>query len=211
MLRCTKITFLFATLLIGSGNALADLPPDIDSIAIPENCGRFTIAPGGGENLHDPEANNYYRIHVQIWSNGDPVTTLAATDIWVENPQLARCPGQFSQADAGTDAEGATTISGTIFGGLQGDAGSGIDCDAAELYVFAMGIVLNYGQPVCVSIDSPDLNGDLTVSIADFGRFAQGFNCTTDCDPCHDYNEDGATTVADFGAFAGYFNQSSCP
>ncbi len=161
----------------------------------------------------DANAGNDYRIQVRIWDiNGDPVVGLPATDIWVDRPgELSTCPWSFSQADEPTDASGQTSISGTIYGGLAADASGGIDCGTTELYVYVMGIILNDGQPVCVAFDSPDLNGDLTVSIADFGMFISDFNCTSDCDPCHDFNEDGLTTIADFGIFADYFNQSTCP
>ncbi len=77
---------------------------------------------------------------------------------------------------------GHTTISGTIYGGL----------------------------PVPVSFDSPDLNGNLAVSLADFAKFSRDFNAPADFDPSHDFNEDGATNVADLTIFAGYFNASQC-
>ncbi len=163
----------------------------------------------------DSEAGNDYLIHVVALDiNGDPITTLAATDLWLWHPELATCPAPFSQADDGTDADGHTTFSGTIYAGLQGDLGDGIDCDAAELYVYILGIIINDAEPVCVATDSPDLNGDLAVTVADFGRFVADFNCADEgepSDPCHDYNEDGETGVADFALFAGYFNNSECP
>ncbi len=191
--------------------ALADLPPEIWSLASAENCGRFTIAPGGGEEL--AEAPNDYRIHLQILDhNGEPITTLAATDMWLDSPGImATCDGVFSQADAGTDATGSTTFSGTIYSGLVGDANEGIDCNQTYLYVFALGIMLNQGDPVCVSVDSPDLNGDREVTLPDFARFVSDFNGASEFDPCHDFNEDGATRIADFGIFAAYFNDSVCP
>ncbi len=181
--------------------------------AIPDNCGRFTIAPGGGEYLVDNAAGNDYRIHISVWDSvGNPINALPATDIWVDRPgELSTCPVGFSQADDDTDATGHTTISGTIYGGLVTDASGGIDCDATELYAYVMGILINDGQPICVTFDSPDLNGDLAVTVVDFGMFVADYNCTSGCDPCHDYNEDGSTTVVDFGIFAGYYNASVCP
>lgn len=183
--------------------------------AIAENCGRFTIAPGGGEDLHAPPENEY-RVTLQIWDvNGDPITTLAATDMWLDRPgELVPCYGSFNQADSGTDATGQATISGTIFGGLAGDAQQGVDCDELFLYFYAMGILLNDADPVCVSFDSPDLNGDLAVTVADFALYVRDFACWHSgepCDPCHDYDEDGDNDVADFAKFASYFNQSTCP
>jgi hypothetical protein len=191
--------------------ASAGIPDTNNSFASADNCGRFTIAPGGGETLI--EGANDYTIHVTVLDiNGDPVVTLAATDLWLDRPgDMATCAGTYSQADAGTNSLGETQFTGTINGGVAGDAGDGIDCNATDIYVYALGIVLNMANPVCVSFDSPDLNGDLAVSVADFGKFAADFNCVAGCDPCHDYNEDGSTSVADFGIFAAYFNASTCP
>jgi hypothetical protein len=203
-------------LLLSFATARADIPV-VHGEAWAENCGRFTIAPGGGENLVDPGADNDYLIHMYCWDiNCDPITTLTATDMWLDRPgDLAPCPAPYSQADQGTDATGYTSFSGTIFGGLNTDAVGGIDCDTTELYIYILGIVLtdDNWEPitVCVTFDSPDLNGDGAVTLPDFARFILDFNCTSGCDPCHDFNEDGFTNTADFAVFANYFNQSTCP
>ncbi len=211
---------MFRNLILFAAFALLSSTPSlhaddwgIGGEVIPDNCGRFTLAPGGGENLVDAAAGNEYRLHIWIWDqNGDPVTTLAPTDIWADRPgHLSPCYPIFNLADDGTDATGYTTISGTIYGGVVADATGGIDCNSTELYVYALGLVLNDNLPVCVAFDSPDLNGDLAVTIADFALFATDYNCTSGCDPCHDYNEDGITNIMDFAAFAGYFNASVCP
>ncbi|MCB9516953.1 MAG: hypothetical protein H6693_12250 [Candidatus Latescibacteria bacterium] len=188
--------------------ASAGIPDTNNSFASADNCGRFTIAPGGGDTL----GAEGYTIHVTVLDiNGDPVITLAATDLWLDRPgDMVKCAGG-SQADTAVDGLGQTQFSGTIYGGLTGDGGDGINCDTAAVYVYALGIVLNMGNPVCVNYDSTDLNGDLAVTVGDFGKFAADFNCTAGCDPCHDYNEDGSTSVADFGIFGGYFNNSVCP
>ena len=65
-----------------------------------------------------------------------------------------------------------------------------------------------------VATDSPDLNGDRQVGIADFAKYAVDLNCYSlgiPCDPCHDFNEDGGTGIADFAIFAAYMNDSVCP
>jgi hypothetical protein len=191
--------------------ASAGIPDTNNSTASAANCGRFTIAPGGGENLDAGTID--HTIYVTVLDiNGDAVTTLGATDLWLDRPgNLINCAGTFSQADAGTDGLGQTQFTGTIYGGVNGDAGNGVNCNDNDLYVYALGIVLNGNNPVCVAFDSPDLNGDLACSVADFGKFASDFNCAGGCDPCHDFNEDGSTSVSDFGIFAGYFNASLCP
>jgi len=188
--------------------------PDPSSPAYAENCGRFTIAPGGGEKLEDPELGNFYRISLWVLDmNGDPIVGIPPHDIWLEHEDLATCPFPFAQPDYPTDTTGYTEFSGKVYSGIAGDASDGIDCDNAFLYVYVMGIILNDSNPVCVSTDSPDLNGDLAVSIADFAKFASDYNCTwnIDCDRCHDYDEDGDNDISDFALFGSYFNASLCP
>jgi hypothetical protein len=186
-------------------------PVEILSEAWAENCGRLTIAPGGGENLVDPALGNDYRIHLDLWeSGGNPIVGMPGGEMWVLNEDLLVCPGGYCYADGPTDENGHTTFSGTIMGGTASD---GLDCDQTLLYVYLWGELLNDGEPVCVSTNSPDLDGDLSVGIPDFARFVQDFNCESSgepCNPCHDYNEDGKTGVEDFAIFAGYFNSSAC-
>jgi hypothetical protein len=205
---------LLAFSMIGFSQALAN-PIEIFGMAYVENSGRFTVAPGGGENLDDPAAGNQYRIHLQIWdSNGDALAGVPATELWLHQPHLVPCPGIFCQADGPTDLYGRTTFSGTIYGGLAGDAQAGVDCNQTRLYVVALGMVINDGEPVNVAFDSPDLDRDLSVWLPDFAIFAQDFNCEQSgqpCDPCHDFNEDGRTSIEDFALFAGYLNDSVCP
>jgi len=193
--------------------ASAGVPDTNNSVASAANCGRFTIAPGGGETLI--EGTNAYTIFVTVNDiNGDPVVTLAPTDLWLDRPgNLVACGGAdaASQADNDTSGDGMTEFTGTIYGGVSGDAGNGVNCDDTDLYVYALGIVLNGNNPVCVAFDSPDLNGDLMVNVIDFGKFAADYNCSVGCDPCHDYNEDGSTGVIDFSIFAAAYNSSVCP
>ncbi|MDP6418125.1 MAG: hypothetical protein QF492_03735 [Candidatus Krumholzibacteria bacterium] len=203
-----KLTFALAALLTMGivSVALAGIPNSANSTASAANCGRFTIAPSGAEDLSD----NGYVISVTVLDiYGDPVVTLAATDLTLYNPQIVTCAGQASQADSGTDANGQATFSGTILGGVAGDGSTGVNCNDTDLYVLALDIVLNNGNPVCVSADSPDLDGSLTVNVSDLAKFASDFNTGTS-DPCHDYNEDGATDVADLGFFASFYAISSC-
>ena len=145
-----------------AAGATAGIPNTENSTAAAAYCGRFTIAPGGGEDLLDPGIPQDYTIFVTVLDiNGDPVTTLGATDLTLWHDQMATCPGAYSQADSGTDENGETQFTGTIYGGVNGDANEGINCNDLDLYVFALGIVLNNNNPVCVATDSPDLNGDL--------------------------------------------------
>jgi len=186
--------------------ASAGIPDPANSTAYADNCGRFTIAPGGGETLI--EGTNDYAIHVQVLDiNGNPCS-LAATDLTLYHPEIVFGAGQSSQADAGTDANGETMFSdnpGTIDGGVAGDLNEGIVCDDLDLFVMAYDIIINNGNPVCVAVDSPDLDGSQSVNIADFGRFAADYNGAGTFDSCHDFVESGTTDIADFGVFGSYY------
>ncbi len=185
-----------------------DIPDPIYSWAEAENCGRFTIAPGGGEDLVD-DANDY-RIHVWCRDSNDDPVPMAATDISLYHPSLVLCPGIASQADDHADEQGHATISGTISAGLAADGQGGVDCAETLLFVLLFDIVINGGEPVCVAVDSPDLNGDLEVGIADFGRFAHSYQESHAYDPCHDYSEDGMNSIADLAIFANFYHQAHC-
>ena len=183
--------------------------PDLSQCwAEAENCGRFTIAPGGGENLVNDSHD--YKIHVWCLDINGNAISLPATDITLYHPDLSFCPGQSSQADTCTNSEGYTSISGTISGALEGDGTSGLNCEEILLYVMVYDIIINDGEPVCVAVDSPDLNGDLEVSLADFAKFSYSYQEAHEYDPCHDYSEDGMNSVADLAVFALYYRQAEC-
>ncbi len=211
------ITFALSALFVLGlvAGASAGIPDTNNSDAWAENCGRHTMAPCGGEALNDAAIPQDYTIHAIVRDiNGTAVAALPATDMSLLHGNMAHCVGSYSQADQATDGTGYTMFSmapGLVHGGITGDAADGVDCDVDTAYsVYALGIILNSANPVCVTSDSPDLNGDLAVTVADFGKYASDFNVVGG-DPCHDYNEDGANTVADFAIFAGYFNSCVCP
>jgi hypothetical protein len=201
---------LTALFVLGlAAGALAGIPNSQNSPAFADNCGVVTIAPRGAEALGD----NGHTINLTVRDiNNDPVVGLLTTDMWVEHPDMAKCSPVWNMADTPTDANGDTTFSGLIWGGVVGDASDALNCDDMELFVYALGIMLNNDNPVCVTTNSPDLNGSLSVTLADFGKFAVDYNCApADCDPCHDYNDDDSTTLADFTFFSSHYNSSVCP
>jgi hypothetical protein len=162
----------------------------------------MTVAPGGADSFVFPEN---YQIDVFVNdSGGNPVEILAA-DIWLEEPVAVWCAGGVI-ADSSTFAPdpGHTTFTGTPRGGVL----LGGDCAGMSVNVIAVG---NEIQDLNLRINSPDLNGDGTVSSADFAIFASFFQGQNFCT---DYDESGGnpdTTVADFAIFASFFNISSCP
>ena len=201
---------LTALFILGlTAGAFAGIPNSENSPAAAQDCGRTTIAPRGADLLSD----DGYVIDLTVRDiNADPVVGLLPTDMWLEHPDMAKCMPIWNMADTPTDANGDTSFSGTTYGGVLGDASDGLNCNDMEFFVYASGIMLNNDNPVCVATDSPDLNGSLSVTLADFVKFTADYNCDfVNCDPCHDYNEDGTTSLADFTFLGSHYNSSVCP
>jgi hypothetical protein len=70
-----------------------------------------------------------------------------------------------STADANTDINGDTTISGTLNGGGWVQSGMAV-------YVSGNAITGGTGAPFGLDINSPDINGDRIVDLIDIGLFA---------------------------------------
>jgi hypothetical protein len=130
--------------------------------------------------------------------SGTAVQGMPAEDFWIQRsmPPNTLCGGsQSSAADAPTDANGRTTISGSVAaGGFFGD----------ETYVIAAGWAVQ-APPECHSplplvLVSPDMNGDLIVDSVDFAIFASSFPPSAYAKEA-DMDGDGTVSVVDFGLF----------
>jgi len=163
----------------------------------------------------DGDALGAAAISVTIRDNTNaPVVGIPAADFWLIgcNDLIILCGGAGSiNADAATDANGQTTISGDI-------AGSG--CDSG-VRVVCQGIVLGNGacNPLCLAIQvrSPDqknagggaLPPDGLVGTADFAFFGTSYQSPPKpYFSCHDFvgNPYGTITVADFAKFGSHYN-----
>ncbi len=196
-----RITSLaaFAAVLILSFPASADIV-EVDGIVTMEHGGPFTLAPCGTEPIPT--------IEIYVWAviTGEPIE-LVEEDIWLEaDDALQFCLGEvFPDSSTYAPDPGHTTMSGVIHGG----AFTGVDCDAIGAQVFALGWAI--GDPLVFGANSPDLNGDLEVNLADFARFGDLFHSDN---ACANYNESTVSPlvdVADFGIFASFFNDCECP
>lgn len=202
-----KIFALMAALALLAINSIANagiVDPANSSAVLATSPGIMTVAPGGADSFIIP---NNYQIDVYLNDSGNNPVEVIATDIWVDDPVVSWCAGGVI-ADSSTFAPdaGHTTFTGTPRGGVFAAAAGFNECSAISMDVIAVG---NLIASLDLQANSPDLNGDGHVTVADFGLFAGSFQGT---DSCADYNESGGgVTVADFGIFAGFFNISDCP
>jgi hypothetical protein len=162
----------------------------------------MTIAPGGMDGFLNPEDHT---IDVYVRDGANAPVELLAEDIWLEHPDVVWCPGGVI-ADSSTYAPdaGHTTFTGTPHGGIA----FGADCSAIAMEVFAAGVSI---EALPLSVNSPDIDGNLQVDIIDFCGFGDLYNCFSDCDLCLDYDESGTIDIADFGIFATLYHASFCP
>jgi hypothetical protein len=131
---------------------------------------------------------------------GEPLVGIPTQEIVLFNSALCICPGG-NISDAGTDANGCATFTGTISGGgctldpVSG-AGGGLD-------VFADGVFV---CTIDVDINSPDtgLASPCFTDASDLGDFASRLGVGANYSICSDYNESGPPTIdaSDLGFFA---------
>ncbi len=136
-----------------------------------------------------------------IDGNTDPIPGYPFQDIWLDDDgsgDIALCQGG-SVADANTNAAGVTTISGPIAGGGWTQGG---------MQVYLAGVSLS-GPALLIDVNSQDINGDITVNLADLGDFAGDFS-NGSFDFRSDFTCDGTENLADVGGFASA-NGESCP
>lgn len=170
----------------------------VDSPAI------ITIAPGGYDGIAFP---NDHTIDVYVNDSSNNPVEILAVDIWLEDPQVVWCAGG-EIADSSTYAPdaGHTTFSGNARGGVA--SSNHAACEADNLDVVALGQVI---ETLDLRVNSMDLSGDGTVTLADFTIFAAIYQTVNFC---ADYDESGgdpSVTLADFTIFASVYNLSSCP
>ena len=137
-------------------------------------------------------------IHVEMMDcTPTPIPNFPFQDIWVSAQGELNICRDGSVADANTDEDGRTTISGAIFGGNQSQGG---------VTVWVSGIPSDTG-PLALDFVSPDINGDLFVNLNDFSLFGADYNSTAFRS---DLNDDGAVNLKDFSLFGQHYNEV-CP
>jgi len=151
-------------------------------------------------------------IHVQLWlqdgwNPAGPLANFPAEDLWLHSPGLVSCPSGAS-ADADTDSEGWFSFSLPPRMGGWADSSS----EPAALQIIISGDVLRdeNGDPieVLMVVNSPDINGDLNVNLADVGMFCSNFFGQYSFRS--DFHWDGVLNLADVGRLASGVG-SQCP
>ena len=181
--KVAVLSIVSAVLLLAAaafGGIVDPCESTISSSAGPNTC--VLVCPAGdGDQLQDKGAT------ISITVNDDTATGIEgilATDFYVIDcdpvNDMVLCGGSASSnANAATDANGDTQMTGDIAAG---------GC-ATGLAVVVQGFVI--GCPtICMSnieIKSPDINGDLLVSILDFSLFGAQYPPNPFTDPCVDY------------------------
>lgn len=186
------------TMLLGlTSLAAAGIPDDTLSTAT-SAAGTILVTPAG---TGDVLANKGLTISVNVRdANDDPIQGYPFQDTWVDdigNGDIALCQGG-SVADANTDANGDTTISGAFAAGGFTQAG---------LQVYLAGTPLT-GAALGIDVNSCDITKDLVVNLADVGEFATDFGGAYNFRS--DFVADGVINLADVGEL-GIHNGEVCP
>jgi hypothetical protein len=141
-------------------------------------------------------------IHLEITdTNGDPIFGYPYEDMWIEGqgPGFAFCIGG-TVADADTDTDGRTTFAGPFAAGGQ------ILPPDQPVVVVAGAPVPNTDLPL--TVNSPDVNGDLHVDLADIALFIQAIGEPYDLR--FDFDLSGGVDLTDVAIFASAIGQE-CP
>lgn len=200
--RLLSLALAAGLVLALAGMAAAGVP-DPGQSEVSTAGGSVTITPAGsGQTLLQRGCDVSLTVRDV---NGLPIPNYPAQDIWLDDAatgDINLCQGG-SAADADTDANGATTISGALAGGGYTQAG---------MSVFVSGVALTTtvgGTDPVLSIDvnSPDITGDRIVNLSDVGLFATDL---TAYNFRSDYTHDGNVNLSDVGLFAQWIGEV-CP
>jgi hypothetical protein len=177
--------------------------PDVCQSTATSASGCYTVCPAG-------DANSLAAIGATITvtvkdAAGTPIAGIPATDFWVigcsDNLILVAGSGSIN-ADGPTDANGRTTISGSLMAG---------GCDITGLSVVVQGVVLwdaACQQRLCLPIEtaSPDNSGDGVVDLIDLSIFAAGYTSPPQpYNPCLDFACGSVVDLIDFSIFAQHY------
>ena len=206
----SRIWFLLFTVVFLTSPCLAQIGiPDLSySLAFIAYEGPGTpsllVVPDGNGSLfteaHDEEGNVVDATITLIIrdSGGVPISNYPAEDCWLvsEDGGMVSCVGGVI-ASFSTDFSGMTQWVNPLFAGG---------------YSLAPVRILIPGEPLPITLDlnfnSPDMNGDLVVNLADVALFASCY-FTGYCYPA-DYDNNGVLNLADLSFFAEHIG-AACP
>lgn len=193
--RLLSLAVAGAMVLGLAGVASAGIPDETQSTATSAG-GVVLITPAStGGAIADAGATITVTV---LDAGGFPVANYPFQDIYVDDPgngSIVLCQGG-SVADADTDNNGVTTISGIIGGGGQNQT--------TQVYINGTPLA---GTPLAVGFNSPDIVADLSVDISDFSSFGLDFGTTAFQS---DLVYDNSVDIADFSVFGLSFGQT-CP
>lgn len=131
---------------------------------------------------------------------GNLIPAFAVEDMWIESLDegLVCCAGG-GRADHNTDANGSTTWTAPLRAGGRSQS---------VCRVFMNGLPVTGGIEPMVHFNSPDLDGDLAVTLTDIGLFADVY--FGDYSFAGDLYFDGAVDLGDVGVLAGAVG-ADCP
>jgi hypothetical protein len=191
-----------------AGVASAGIPDAVQSSASTDG-GVVLITPAGtggsiadARNIDGSGTSVNATVTVTILDAGGlPVPNFPFQDVYLGKDlddlasTVSLCQGG-SAADANTNALGITTIGGVISGG-----GHGL---TSQVYINSSPLAQ---APLNLALNSPDINGDLSVDLGDFSAFGIAFGSS---DFEADLVFDGTVDLGDFSRFGqSYFQQ--CP
>ena len=152
----------------------------------------FTEVSDGAGNVVDATIT----VHVVDWY-GDPVVDFPAEDVWLESTQgnLA-FPIGGNIADHNSDANGETVFQEPLPAGGYTLPGEGVQ-------IYIAGSPLNQ-LPLDLRFNSPDINGDLVLDLADLTLFASDYLGGVYV-ARSDLYADGVLNLSDFARFVVHY------
>ncbi len=144
-------------------------------------------------------------LHIQLYYEGELITDFPAEDIWLDSTgsDLVSCQGG-TICDQKTDDEGRTFWADPLLAGGQ------CNPDAGDLLVIIVnGDIPLDGQVTNFFLNSPDINGDLAVDLADVGLFSTDYYSLV-YNFRSDFKCDGDINLSDVGLLAAAHG-SHCP
>lgn len=196
---------LAAGLILGLASLAMAGVPDPGKSEVSTAGGAVTITPAGnGQSLLSRGAG----IDVTVRdANGLPIPTYPGQDIWVDDAgsgDINLCQGG-SAADADTDANGFTTITGIISGGGNTQAGMSVYVSGVALTLTVDGV----DTVIDLDVNSPDINGDRVVDLSDISIFS-GDLAPPATAFRSDFNHSGNVDLSDISLFSGWIGEV-CP
>ena len=196
--------FLISLILLAFPSfAVAQIVPDLTPSWCQADAGHFVLTPAGSA----PSLVEY-GVQVELWLievRRGPIADFPRQDVFLYHDgrgTLFLCPGG-SSADADTDLEGYTTVSGPIYGGGSVEEG-------VMLMVLGHPVAQTPGGDDYVlplSANSPDINGDRSVGISDITLFVEDLQAYAFRS---DFNNDGEVDLSDITTFTNHIGES-CP